>query len=61
MAEDKATAADEGHDDLQERFRAALERKKNAQHSSGDSSRNEGKSAGPSQAKVKRQFRRKSG
>lgn len=61
MAEDTPAGAETGEDDLHRKFRAALERKKRRAKTSEDSSREEGKSAGPSQAKVKRQFRRKSG
>ncbi|MQA03906.1 MAG: hypothetical protein GEV07_14680 [Streptosporangiales bacterium] len=62
MAEEKQEAPDTGEsDDLHRKFREALERKKNSEHNTGDSPREQGKSAGPSDAKVKRRFRRKSG
>lgn len=56
----KEQAADE-QDETHRRFREALERKKQAEHASNERSRADDKGVGPSQAKVKRQFRRKSG
>lgn len=62
MAEERQEAKDSGaDDDLHRRFKEALERKKSAAHDAADSPRERGKGAGPSDAKVKRQFRRKSG
>lgn len=53
-------SADE-QDETHRRFREALERKKQAEHASNERARADDKGVGPSQAKVKRQFRRKSG
>ncbi|MQA78843.1 MAG: hypothetical protein GEV10_10275 [Streptosporangiales bacterium] len=56
----EAQSADE-QDETHRRFREALERKKQAEHASNERARADDKGVGPSQAKVKRQFRRKSG
>jgi hypothetical protein len=60
MAEQKPGAT--GDDDMHRRFREALRRKKDTEHTSAGPSGRDGKGVGPSQREGgKRQFRRKSG